>query len=209
MRATHVAGAPDPLLLALLTIAFAMLPLGAEIAVDLRLAADARAGQQLPDRARRCSCFGMAVTIIGDNFLWPALVGRDGAAAVPAGADRRAGRRADLRADRPVHRPGDHGRADHGVARMARTGRQRSSRAVRSPSGRAGRDLLAAHSQASTESRRCARRPPASPSAPRTTRATDGSAARPARRSPSFGCATLAAMPRWRTCGSANVWSTE
>lgn len=68
-------GAPDALLLALLTMAFAMLPLGAEIAVmAVSLLLLAQGFGVLPVLA--LFVFGMAVTIIGDNVVWPALVGR-------------------------------------------------------------------------------------------------------------------------------------
>ena len=68
-------GAPDAILLALLTMAFAMLPLGAEIAVALvSLMLLVQGFGALPVLA--LFIFGMAVTIIGDNFIWPALVGR-------------------------------------------------------------------------------------------------------------------------------------
>lgn len=68
-------GAPDALLLALLTMAFAMLPLGAEIAVAaVSLLLLAQGFGVLP--VLGLFVFGMAVTIIGDNFAWPALVGR-------------------------------------------------------------------------------------------------------------------------------------
>ena len=68
-------GAPDALLLALLTMAFAMLPLGAEIAVTaVSLVLLMQGFGTLPVLA--LFLFGMAVTIIGDNFIWPALVGR-------------------------------------------------------------------------------------------------------------------------------------
>ena len=70
-----IVGAPDPVLLTLLTIAFAMLPLGAEIAVTfVALLMLVQGGEFLP--AFGLFAFGMAVTIIGDNFLWPALVGQ-------------------------------------------------------------------------------------------------------------------------------------
>lgn len=68
-------GAPDALLLALLTVAFAMLPLGAEIAVTfVSLMLLVQGFGVLPVLA--LWLFGMAVTIVGDNFVWPALVGR-------------------------------------------------------------------------------------------------------------------------------------
>jgi predicted PurR-regulated permease PerM len=70
-----VVGAPNAILLALLTIAFAMLPLGAEIAVTLvSLMLLVQGFGVLPVLA--LWVFGMAVTIIGDNLVWPALVGR-------------------------------------------------------------------------------------------------------------------------------------
>ncbi|MBX9777743.1 MAG: AI-2E family transporter [Xanthobacteraceae bacterium] len=68
-------GAPSAILLALLTIAFAMLPLGAEIAVTLvSLMLLVQGFDLLPVLA--LWLFGMAVTIVGDNLVWPALVGR-------------------------------------------------------------------------------------------------------------------------------------
>jgi predicted PurR-regulated permease PerM len=68
-------GAPDALLLALLTMAFAMLPLGAEIAVTfVSVMLLVQGFGVLPVLA--LWLFGMAVTIVGDNFIWPALVGR-------------------------------------------------------------------------------------------------------------------------------------
>jgi predicted PurR-regulated permease PerM len=68
-------GAPNATLLALLTIAFAMLPLGAEIAVTLvSLMLLVQGFGLLP--VLLLWLFGMAVTIVGDNFIWPALVGR-------------------------------------------------------------------------------------------------------------------------------------
>jgi predicted PurR-regulated permease PerM len=70
-----VIGAPNALLLSLLTIAFAMLPLGAEIAVTaVSLMLLVQGFDVLPVLA--LFVFGFAVTIIGDNFVWPALVGR-------------------------------------------------------------------------------------------------------------------------------------
>jgi predicted PurR-regulated permease PerM len=68
-------GAPNATLLALLTIAFAMLPLGAEIAVTLvSLMLLVQGFGFLPVLA--LWVFGMAITVIGDNFIWPVLVGR-------------------------------------------------------------------------------------------------------------------------------------
>jgi predicted PurR-regulated permease PerM len=71
----HIAGASDALLLTLLTIAFAMLPLGAELAVTfVALLMLVQGAGFLTVLA--LFAFGLAVTIIGDNFVWPALVGR-------------------------------------------------------------------------------------------------------------------------------------
>jgi predicted PurR-regulated permease PerM len=68
-------GSPDAFLFALLTIAFAMLPLGLAISVCLfSLILLAQGFGALPVLA--LFVFGMAVTIIGDNFIWPVLVGR-------------------------------------------------------------------------------------------------------------------------------------
>jgi predicted PurR-regulated permease PerM len=68
-------GAPDAILLALLTIMLAMLPLGAEIAVTaVSLLLLVQGFSFLPVLA--LFAFGIAVTIVGDNFVWPALVGR-------------------------------------------------------------------------------------------------------------------------------------
>jgi predicted PurR-regulated permease PerM len=68
-------GSPDALLLALLTIAFAMLPLGLAISVCLfSLVLLMQGFGALPVLA--LWVFGIAVTIIGDNVVWPALVGR-------------------------------------------------------------------------------------------------------------------------------------
>ncbi|MPZ38877.1 MAG: AI-2E family transporter [Rhizobiales bacterium] len=70
-----VIGAPNALLLTLLTITLAMLPLGVEIAVSLvSLLLLVQGFSFLPVLA--LFAFGMAVTIVGDNFMWPALVGR-------------------------------------------------------------------------------------------------------------------------------------
>jgi len=75
-----VAGVPNPVLLALLTAAFAMLPFGAWVAFTaaalLLLVQD---GSALA--AASVFGFGAAVMLIGDNFVWPAFVG--GAARLP------------------------------------------------------------------------------------------------------------------------------
>lgn len=68
-------GSPDALLFALLTIAFAMMPLGLAISVCLfSLLLLVQGFGALPVLA--LFTFGMAMTIIGDNFVWPVLVGR-------------------------------------------------------------------------------------------------------------------------------------
>ena len=68
-------GSPDALLFALLTIAFAMMPLGLAISVCLfSLLLLVQGFGALPVLA--LFIFGMAMTIIGDNFVWPVLVGR-------------------------------------------------------------------------------------------------------------------------------------
>jgi predicted PurR-regulated permease PerM len=70
-----VIGAPDALLLTLLTVVLAMLPLGAEIAVTVvSLLLLVQGFSFLPVLA--LFAFGFAVTIVGDHFVWPALVGR-------------------------------------------------------------------------------------------------------------------------------------
>ena len=68
-----VAGVPNPLLFTLLTIAFALLPLGAWAvfgwaSIVLIHGGDAWAGAGL-------FLFGAAIMLIGDTFFWPALVG--------------------------------------------------------------------------------------------------------------------------------------
>jgi predicted PurR-regulated permease PerM len=68
-------GAPDAALLMLLTMAFALLPLGAEIAVALVSLLLLVQGFE-PWTVLALFAFGLAVTIIGDNVVWPALVGR-------------------------------------------------------------------------------------------------------------------------------------
>jgi predicted PurR-regulated permease PerM len=70
-----LAGGHNALLLALLTIAFAMLPLGAEIAVTLVSVMLLVQGIGLLP-ALLLWVFGTAITIVGDNVVWPALVGR-------------------------------------------------------------------------------------------------------------------------------------
>jgi len=68
------AGVSNPWLLAILTTAFAMLPLGAWLvfsAASLLLMAQGGSGLA----AASVFGFGAAVMILGDTFLWPALVG--------------------------------------------------------------------------------------------------------------------------------------
>jgi predicted PurR-regulated permease PerM len=68
-------GAPNAIFLALLTTALAMLPLGAEIAVTAVSLLLLVQGFSLLS-VLALFAFGLAVTVIGDNFIWPALVGR-------------------------------------------------------------------------------------------------------------------------------------
>lgn len=68
-------GSPDALLFALLTIAFAMMPLGLAVSVclfSLLLLMQGFAALSV----LALFLFGMAAAIVGDNFIWPALVGR-------------------------------------------------------------------------------------------------------------------------------------
>jgi predicted PurR-regulated permease PerM len=75
-----LAGVPEPFLFALLTMAFAMLPLGAWVAFTAAaLLLLAEGGSFLA--AAGVFGFGAAVMIIGDSFIWPKLVG--GAARLP------------------------------------------------------------------------------------------------------------------------------
>ena len=75
-----LAGVPEPILFALLTMAFAMLPLGAWVAFTAAaLVLLAEGGSFLA--AAGVFGFGAAVMIIGDSFIWPKLVG--GAARLP------------------------------------------------------------------------------------------------------------------------------
>ena len=70
-----ITGLPNPLLITLLTIAFAMLPMGAEIAAaGAALLLLSTGGSAVA--AIGLFSFGLAVTVIGDNLVWPALVGR-------------------------------------------------------------------------------------------------------------------------------------
>jgi predicted PurR-regulated permease PerM len=75
-----VAGVPYALLFAVLTAAFAMVPFGAWAAFTLAaLVLLVQGGNLLA--AAGVFGFGAAVMLIGDNFIWPALVG--GAARLP------------------------------------------------------------------------------------------------------------------------------
>lgn len=70
-----VAGVPSPLLFALLTAAFAMMPLGAWAvftAASLLLLQDGHAAA-----AAGVFSFGAIVMIIGDTVVWPSLVGKN------------------------------------------------------------------------------------------------------------------------------------
>lgn len=68
-------GAPNAVFLALLTMAAAMIPLGAEIAVTLISLLLLLQGFSFVS-VLLLFAFGLAATFIGDNFVWPALVGR-------------------------------------------------------------------------------------------------------------------------------------
>ena len=75
-----LAGVPNPLLFALLTIAFAMVPLGAWVAfTTAALLLFFQGGSALASAA--VFVFGAAVMLVGDYFVWPTLVG--GAARLP------------------------------------------------------------------------------------------------------------------------------
>jgi predicted PurR-regulated permease PerM len=75
-----LAGVPKPFLFALLTIAFAMLPLGAWVAFTAAALLLLVQGGSIWAAAGVFG-FGAAVMIIGDSFIWPRLVG--GAARLP------------------------------------------------------------------------------------------------------------------------------
>jgi predicted PurR-regulated permease PerM len=69
-----LAGVPNPLLFALLTAAFAMIPFGAWFAFTAAaLVLLVQGGSLLV--AASVFGFGAAVLLIGDNFIWPALAG--------------------------------------------------------------------------------------------------------------------------------------
>jgi predicted PurR-regulated permease PerM len=75
-----IAGVPNPVVFALLTAAFAMLPFGAWVAFTAAsLLLLVQGGSVLA--AAGVFGFGAAVMLIGDNFVWPAIVG--GAARLP------------------------------------------------------------------------------------------------------------------------------
>jgi predicted PurR-regulated permease PerM len=70
-----LAGVPNPLLFALLTVAFAMIPFGAWVVFTAAaLVLLVQGGSTLA--AASVFGFGAAVMLIGDNFIWPALVGK-------------------------------------------------------------------------------------------------------------------------------------
>jgi len=70
-----VAGVPSPLLFALLTAAFAMVPLGAWVVFGAAALLLLQAGQAVA--AAGVFGFGAAVMIAGDTLVWPALVGKE------------------------------------------------------------------------------------------------------------------------------------
>lgn len=72
--AYFVAGVPSPLVFMLLTIAFAMLPFGAWFAFTAASLLLLLQGGP-PMAAAGVFGFGAAVMLIGDHFVWPALVG--------------------------------------------------------------------------------------------------------------------------------------
>lgn len=75
-----LAGVPHPLLFTVLTIALAMVPLGAWVVLfAAALTLPLQGGSSLA--AAGLSCFGAAVLLIGDNLILPALIG--GAAELP------------------------------------------------------------------------------------------------------------------------------
>ena len=69
-----VAGVPRPLLFALLTMAFAMVPLGAWVVFTCAALLLLQDGSVLA--AAGVFSFGAIVMIIGDTFVWPTLVGK-------------------------------------------------------------------------------------------------------------------------------------
>jgi predicted PurR-regulated permease PerM len=70
-----IAGVPSPLLFALLTMAFAMIPLGAWIVFTSAALLLAVQGGSL-FAATAVFCFGAIVMLIGDMFVWPNVVGK-------------------------------------------------------------------------------------------------------------------------------------
>ena len=75
-----VAGVPNPLLFTVLTAAFAMLPFGAWAAFTAAALTLGIAGGE-PWMAVAVFAWGALVMVVGDNFVWPTLVG--GAARLP------------------------------------------------------------------------------------------------------------------------------
>ena len=69
-----VAGVPNPLLLALITMAFAMVPLGAWVVFSAASLLLLLQGGSVFAAAGLFG-FGAAVMLIGDFFLWPAMIG--------------------------------------------------------------------------------------------------------------------------------------
>lgn len=70
-----VAGVPSPLLFALLTAAFAMVPFGAWAMFSIAALLLLQAGEVAA--AAGVFGFGAVVMIVGDTFVWPALVGKE------------------------------------------------------------------------------------------------------------------------------------
>jgi len=69
-----LAGVPSPLLFALLTAAFAMIPFGAWMIFSSAALLLLQGGNVMA--AAGVFSFGALVMIIGDTFVWPALVGK-------------------------------------------------------------------------------------------------------------------------------------
>jgi predicted PurR-regulated permease PerM len=101
-------GVPHPLLFVVLTVALAMVPLGAWVALITAGSTLLLQGGTLLT-AVGLLCFGAAMLLIGDNFIPAGAHRRRRAAAVPVGADRNSWRDTIVRVGRPFPRPGDHG----------------------------------------------------------------------------------------------------
>ena len=111
-------GVPNAFLFALLTMAFALLPLGAWVAFSVAaLVLLAQGGSALA--AAGVFAWGAVVMLIGGSFRLAGARRRCRATVLPPRAGRDLRRPADVRADWLVHRPGDHGGARHDLARVA------------------------------------------------------------------------------------------